>query len=144
MIDFTDALGQRALQRIHSEEVIWLTTVTPSGVPQPRPVWFVWDGEAFIIYSQPHAKKVRHIEQNPNVSLHFDAGATGEDVEVFIGTATIDHAAPPVKQMAAYIEKYRAGFVHIKMTEDDYSATFSTALRIVPIRLRGLPPITDV
>ena len=23
--------------------VVWLTTVTPSGRPAPRPVWFMWE-----------------------------------------------------------------------------------------------------
>lgn len=143
MIDFTDTVGQRALQRIHTEEIIWLTTVTPGGVPQPRPVWFVWDGEAFIIYSKPTAKKVRHIQHNPNVSLHFDAGPTGVDVQVFIGQATLNYTAPPVKQVNAYMQKYGEGILQTGLNAESYSALFTLALRIVPTRLRGLPPITD-
>ena len=39
MINWQDDLGQRTLQRIATEMVIWLTTISPSGVPHPRPVW---------------------------------------------------------------------------------------------------------
>jgi PPOX class probable F420-dependent enzyme len=144
MLDFTSDLGQRALQRIHTEPVIWLTTVTPSGVPQPRPVWFIWDGADFIVYSQPTAKKLRHIEKNPNISLHFDAGPTGEDIQVLLGVAAIDRGAPPAKQMPAYLEKYSAGIAQIGMNQDSYSAEFSVAVRISSLRLRGLLPIDQV
>jgi PPOX class probable F420-dependent enzyme len=144
MLDFTNELGQRALQRIQAEQIIWLTTITPSGVPQPKPVWFVWDGAAFTIYSQPTAKKILHIAQNPNVSLHFEAGPDGTDIQVFLGLARVDSGAPPVKEMPAYIEKYKAGMDHIGMNAESYSATFSVAIRITPSRLRGLLPISAV
>jgi PPOX class probable F420-dependent enzyme len=144
MLNFTNELGQRTLQRIHTEQIIWLTTVTPSGVPQPRPVWFVWDGAAFILYSQPTAKKLRHIEKNPNVSLHFDAGPTGEDIQVLLGIAAIDRGAPPAKQMPAYLKKYSAGIAQIGLDPDSYSAEFSVAVRISSLRLRGLLPINQV
>jgi PPOX class probable F420-dependent enzyme len=144
MLNFTNDLGQRALQRIHSEQIIWLTTVTPSGVPQPKPVWFIWDGAAFTIYSQPTAKKIRHIAQDPNVSLHFDAGPSGIDVQVLLGVAQVDPNAPLVKHMPAYTQKYQAGMAQIGMTEESYSATFSVAIRITPMRLRGLLPINVV
>ena len=38
MIDWGSELGQRAVQRIEREEVIWLTTVSSRCVPQPRPI----------------------------------------------------------------------------------------------------------
>ena len=144
MLDFTTDLGQRALQRIQAEQIIWLTTVTPSGLPQPKPVWFVWDGVAFTIYSQPTAKKIPHIAQNPNVSLHFDAGADGVDIQVFLGVAHIHTTAPPISLLPTYVEKYRVGMAQIGMTEVQYASTFSVAIQIAPLRLRGLLPISAV
>ncbi|MCB0048173.1 MAG: pyridoxamine 5'-phosphate oxidase family protein, partial [Caldilineaceae bacterium] len=61
MIDWDSEVGRRALQRIEREEVIWLTTVSSRGVPQPRPVWFVWEAGSFLIYSTPRAWKLKHI-----------------------------------------------------------------------------------
>ena len=87
MIDFTTKLGTRAKERLDSEFCIWLTTVSPAGVPQPRPVWFIWDGEAFLIYSQRNTKKLEHIGHNPQVALNFDGGPKAEDVQVFLGRA---------------------------------------------------------
>ena len=144
MLDFASDLGQRTLQRIQAEQIIWLTTVTSSGVPQPKPVWFIWDGAVFTTYSQPTAKKIRHIAHNPNVSLHFDAGSDGVDIQVILGVAQVDPNAPPVKAMPAYLEKYQAGLAQIGMTEESYSATFNVAIRITPTRLRGLLPIHAV
>ena len=52
-IDTTTEFGQRVMRRLQEEVVVWLTTVDASDTPQPRPVWFLWEGETFLIYSQP-------------------------------------------------------------------------------------------
>lgn len=144
MIDWQTELAQRALARINSEDVIWLTTISPSGMPQPRPVWFVWDGQTFLIYSMPTAKKIVHIAQNPNVSLHFNTDAGGKDIQVFLGTAQLDASAPTVMGNAAYRAKYHAGILAIGMDDERYSAMFSAALRVTPTRLRGLEPLPEI
>jgi PPOX class probable F420-dependent enzyme len=141
MINWDDELGQRTLQRIYSEQVVWLTTVSPSGVPQPRPVWFVWDGATFLIYSTPQARKIAHIARNPNVALHFNTDAGGEDIQVILGIARVDANAPPSNLNAAYSEKYHAGILSLGIDESRYAEIFSAAVRITPSRLRGLEPI---
>lgn len=144
MIDWNNDLGRRALARIQREEVIWLTTISMRGIPQPRPVWFVWENETFLIYSLAAAHKLQHIAGNPNVALHFNTAAGGgEDVQVFLGTARVDAAAPAVKHNRAYREKYREGIIAIGMTEDTYSAKFNVAIRVTPVRLRGLEPLPE-
>ena len=40
---------------IEKSEFIWFTTVREDGMPQPTPVWFVRDGDSFVIYSMPNA-----------------------------------------------------------------------------------------
>lgn len=144
MIDWESELGQRAWQRVQSEDVLWLTTVSPRGVPQPRPVWFVWDHDAFLIYSTPLAKKLVHIAQHPEVALHFNTDAGGEDIQVFLGTAQIDPAAPPANAQPAYLAKYQADIATLNMDANEYARRFSVAVRVRPWRLRGLEPIPDV
>ena len=39
-------VGARVRERLGTEEVIWLTIVSPSGTPQPNPVWFVFERES--------------------------------------------------------------------------------------------------
>src|SRR3974390_447923 len=81
-------------RRLRDDVIAWLTTVTPSGRPAPRPVWFVWDGEAIVIYSMNGAARLRYIEHNPHVTVHFDS-AKGGDVVVISGTAERLPDAPP-------------------------------------------------
>ncbi|HUN23395.1 MAG TPA: TIGR03667 family PPOX class F420-dependent oxidoreductase [Anaerolineales bacterium] len=141
MPNWNNELGRRTLERIQSEQVIWLTTVSTQGVPQPRPVWFVWDGFAFTIYSTPQAKKIVHINHNPNVALHFNTDTGGEDIQVILGNAHVDTSTPPSNMNVAYSQKYHAGILALGMGEEQYAATFSVAIRIIPFRLRGLDPI---
>ena len=78
MIDFSTKLGKRVREQLRSERVVWLTTVSRDGTPQPRPVWFFWDGQSVVIYSEPDTYKVRHIRRNPRVSLHFNTRRRGQ------------------------------------------------------------------
>ena len=73
MIDFTTDLGKRVLDLLDSEQVIWLTTVDSKGSPQPRPVWFLWDGSSLLIYSSSDVHKLRHLARNARVSLNFNS-----------------------------------------------------------------------
>jgi PPOX class probable F420-dependent enzyme len=138
MVDFSDELGARAQERLTTEQVIWLTTVAPSGTPQPRPVWFLWDGSAFLIYSQPTAKKLAHIARNPQVALHFNSTPDGDDIQVFLATATIDRNPPLAHDLHAYLAKYRAAIEDIGMTPETFSATYNVLVRAVPTKLRGM------
>jgi PPOX class probable F420-dependent enzyme len=103
-------------------------------------VWYVWDGATFLIYSQPQAHKVRHIQAHPQVALHFNTDATGDtDVVVFTGRAVIDPAAPPANKHRAYLRRYRDGIaaLSVENTPAKFAAEYSLALRITPTRLRG-------
>jgi PPOX class probable F420-dependent enzyme len=138
VVDFSGELGTRARERLTTEQIIWLTTVAPSGTPHPRPVWFLWDGSAFLIYSQPTAKKLEHIARNPHVALHFNSTPDGDDIQVFLATATIDRNPPLAQDVDAYLAKYRADIEAIGMTPEALSATFNVLLRAVPTKLRGM------
>ncbi len=144
MLNFSDELGQRTWERINSERVIWLTTVSSKGIPQPRPVWFVWDNGDIIIYSSGHAKKLTHISVNPNVSLNFNAGANGYDVQIILGKAYVDKDLPPSNLNKAYSEKYGAEILTLDMDEEKYAGIFNVGIRITPVKLRGLEAIPDI
>ena len=51
MIDDSTPRGAKARGRLAEEPVIWLTTVTESGQPQTSPVWFLFAGGEFLVYS---------------------------------------------------------------------------------------------
>ena len=47
MIDFKTELGRKAKRHLKGEYTIWFTTVGADLTPQPRPVWFIWEGNSF-------------------------------------------------------------------------------------------------
>lgn len=136
MVDFDTEFGAHVLRRLKHEEVVWLTTVGPDGVPQPNPVWFLWRNDSFLIYTQPGSVKARNLTRNPNVALHFNSDQVGDDVVVFTGQALIEEIVPP-ESVAAYLEKYQDGIARIDMTPESLLRSYSMPLRVAPQRLRG-------
>ena len=139
MIDFKSKFGRFAKKHIQSEYVIWLTTVDSSGTPQPKPVWFIWEDDSFLIFSQAPAYKLKHIQKNPHVSLHFNsADEKGEKrLIVFTGTATIDRDSPPANRIRAYMRKYKSGIADLGATPEQFAGEYSVAIRIHPTNVRG-------
>lgn len=138
MISFNSKLGRAAKKLLDSEYVIWLTTVGSDLTPQPRPVWFIWNEDAVLIFSQPHAAKLKHIRQHPNVSLHFNTDREGgENIIILTGEATLPVDAPPASAVPAYVKKYKKGMAELDMTPASFSQSYSQSIRIAPIHLRG-------
>jgi glycerate-2-kinase len=51
MIDESSEFGARVARHLREETVVWLTTVTASRAPLPRPVGFLWGGgETVSVY----------------------------------------------------------------------------------------------
>ena len=137
MIDFNSDFGARAERHLTEERVIWLTTVDTRGIPQTRPVWFLWDGESLLVFSRPQAHKVRHIETNPHVSLNFDSDGQGGDIVVLLGEAHIANSPIPADLVDRYVEKYSQGMEDLDLTPADFINTYSVAIKIIPSSLRG-------
>jgi len=138
MIDFKSALGRKARKHFDGETVIWFTTVGSDLTPQPRPVWFVLDGEDVLIYSKPKDNKVRHIHQHPRVSLHFNTDKWGDDpVLVLTGSASLDVEKRPAHEIAAYVKKYKKGMAELDMTPEQFAASYSQAIRVKLTGMRG-------
>ena len=138
MIDLTTEFGRAVKQHLENQYVVWLTTVDSNLTPQPRPVWFLWENGSFLIFSQPNAYKVKHIERNPKVALHFNTDETGDrHVIILTGDATIHRDSPPAHAVPAYLEKYKSGILALAMTPEGFSKDYSIAIRIHPTQLRG-------
>lgn len=129
--------GRRVYRRLREDRIIWLVTVDLNGIPQPRPVWFFWNDEDILIYSRPGTAKLRHISRNPGVSLNFDGDGRGGDIIVILGKAQIVGDGFPALEHQAYREKYDEGFKRIGMTPEQFSETYSEAIRIKPDSVRG-------
>jgi PPOX class probable F420-dependent enzyme len=134
MLDTTTDAGARADRRLREEIMIWLTTVRSDGQPQSVPVWFLWDGETFLIYSQPGRQKLRNIGGNPRVGLHLNSDDRGGDVVRVEGAAQMLEYFPPATEVGEYLEKYRESIARIGFDPDGFARTYSVALRVTPGR----------
>lgn len=136
-LDLSDDAQRRADERLRSEAVIWLTAVSESGQPQSTPVWFLWDGDSFLIFSQPQSRKIANLRAHPLVSLHLNAAADGEDAAIFEATAHLADDEPPAAAVAEYVEKYREDIAALGMTDESFGADYSQPIRAVPTRVRA-------
>lgn len=136
-LDTGSEFGARVARRLREETIIWLTTVRADGRPQPSPVWFLWDGETVLIYSQPDKPKVRNIARNPKVALHFDGNGRGGDIVVLDGEARVAPDAPPADLIPELVEKYREGIARLGGTPASFAREYSVAIRVTPAKVRG-------
>ena len=134
MFDTTTGAGRRAEARLKEEEVVWMTTVRSDGQPQTVPVWFLWDDEGILIYSQPNTQKLKNISRNPRVGLNLNSDAQGDDVVRLEGTASIDEDAPLSSEVPSYVEKYREGIARIGFDVKGFARSYSVAVRVTPGR----------
>ncbi|MGH7769958.1 MAG: TIGR03667 family PPOX class F420-dependent oxidoreductase [Candidatus Binatia bacterium] len=137
MLNFNTKFGKHVKRRLLEEKVIWLTTVDEQNAPQPRPVWFHWDGKTFLIFSQREKAKLRHIAHNPKVSLNFNTDEDGGDVVVFLGEAKVLDAPADSVRVEQYLRKYRPGIKELGMTVVDFSQAYSVPILVSPHSMRG-------
>ena len=138
MIDLSSNFGRAVQQHLREQHVIWLTTVDSHGTPQPRPVWFIYQDDSFLVFSQAKAYKVGHIKANPRVALNLNTDETGDQhVVVFTGQALVDADCPAAHEVPAYFEKYKDGIAGLDMTPEEFSREYSVAIRIRPAEVRG-------
>lgn len=114
---------------------MWLVTAGPEGRPHAVPVWFLWDGASFLIYSVP-GRKVRDIQANRNVAMHLNSDPEGGDVVRLEGTAEVVEGQPPADKVSAYLRKYRDQIRSLDMTPRGFSEQYHVAIRVHPERFR--------
>ena len=136
MLDPSDQAQARAAERLRGEQVAWLTTVRADGQAQSSPVWFLWDGDTFLVYSQPDAQKVRNVAANPRVSLHLNDDGEGGDIVTLEGRAAVEPDTPRADRVDGYLAKYQAAIDALGYEPGPFARTYSTAIRVRPTRVR--------
>jgi PPOX class probable F420-dependent enzyme len=133
IFDPTTERGARALARLATERVAWLTTVTATGQPQTMPIWFLWADGELLVYSDRRARRNANVAASPRVSVHLDdrPGDYGVAIE---GEARIDPDAPGVPDNPAYLEKYGSWIDASYGGPVVFSGTYSVPIRITPTR----------
>jgi len=137
MIEWNDKFARKVSRRLTKERVGWLVTVGSDNCPQPRPVWFLWDGETILLFSQAKARKIVHISKNTKVAFLLNSDDEGSHVVVLLGEAAVDAQSAPANKVPAYLKKYRKGIADLDLTPEEFGREYSVAIRMKPTSLRG-------
>ena len=128
--------GARALERLTSEIMGWLTTINPDGQPQSSPLWFLWADGEILVYSGKRAPRNGNLGDRPLVSFNLNSDAAGGDVVTMEGVARIDKTGPPASANAAYLAKYRGMLDGYGWTPEYFAAEYPVVVRVTPTRWR--------
>ena len=142
-------------QRLRNDWFVWLITVRPDGRPHVVPVWFFWDGQTFLLGSEPNKQKLRNMRHNPQVMLALDGtGNLGLDVVVIEGTAellnetTLDlcraYPALPEKFDAWVQLAHEVGWLNKDRDWQAMAADYSQPIRVTPTRFLLGPAMQSV
>jgi PPOX class probable F420-dependent enzyme len=134
MADQTKPDNAHVEQRLREEPIIWLTTVRPDGRPHTVPVWFLWDGETFLIFSQPGNLKIRNLQRNPHVTLAIDGTKQGGDVVTVEGEAELLSEPSRNIVVPAYGEKYASLIKEMGAHTERMVEDYSQPIRIKPAK----------
>lgn len=135
MLNLTPARTVAIEQWLKDDLIIWLTTVSPDGKPHTIPVWFWWDGEGVLIFSEPKTRKVRYLRENPAVTLALQTRDEGEEVVALEGTAEFMAEPTTVLMNAEYAAKYAHLFPRINSTPEKMAAQYTVAIRVEPTKV---------
>jgi PPOX class probable F420-dependent enzyme len=134
-IDPNDPRGAEVIERLRTDRIGWLTTVAADGTPQTSPIWYLWDGDAILIYSL-ESPRARNIASHPRVSLHLDGNGMGGDIVVIEGTASIDKDTPSCVDNPEYLAKYEPVMEGAGWTPEWFAERYSVPVRIAVTKYR--------
>lgn len=137
MLDVTTEWGQHAEERLRSNIIAWLTTVGSDGRPYTVPVWFLWDGNTILIFSQPQKQKIRNLRKNARITLALDDTKQGDDVVIVEGTAELLDNPEISVMLPAYVEKYGAIIQNMGWTPESMAADYSCGIRVTPTKFKS-------
>ena len=135
ILDLTKERDAHVDQRLRNDITIWLNTVRPDGRPHAVVVWFLWDGEAILIFSQPDKQKLRNLQHNSNVVLAVDNTREGSDPITIEGKATLLNQGEVNTAHPSYVEKYGEHIKQIGYTPEQMAIAYSQPIRIIPMRI---------
>ena len=131
-LDPSTKQGARAIDRLTTEVIGWMTTVTADGQPQSSPLWFLWTGDDVFLYSQTTAPRLANIAADPKVAFNLHTDPGGGSVISMEGTARIDPDGPLASKNPPYVAKYSSMLPDPTYMDREYPV----AIRITPTRWR--------
>jgi PPOX class probable F420-dependent enzyme len=140
MLDLSTAKDRHIDERLRAEPIIWLATTRPDGRPHSVPVWFWWDGETVLIFSQPDKPKIRNLRHSPYVVLALNATDDGEDVVIIEGVAELTAQPAAESMLPAFADKYAELFRRVGSDPAKMAAEYSQPIRITPTKFLAWYP----
>ena len=130
------AAAQRLDRFLASEPVVWISSVRPDGAPHLVPIWFTWDGATLLVFSKPHAQKVRNLRANPTVMLALGDPSADFDVVLVEARAELD-PIPASSLPPAHLAKYGERMAALGLSPEAFLETYAQVIRITPERPLG-------
>jgi PPOX class probable F420-dependent enzyme len=137
MLDLTNKRAAHVDARLRSDLMLWLSTVKPDGTPHIVPVWFLWDGEFFYIYSKPD-QKIRNLQQNNAVMLALDDTKGGSDPIWVSGEAALLPREEALTTKPAYVSKYQTLLDRSNWTGESMAQDYTEPIKITPRKFFGI------
>jgi PPOX class probable F420-dependent enzyme len=143
----TSTALDRGVTPLEGAASLSLATVRPDGRPHVVPLWFLWDGEAIVVVSKPHAQKVRNLVAKPRAMV--SVGQPG-DADASLLEVNAEVEAGGAAALADRLwSKYRHQCEALGLTVGEFVETHSFVIRLRPTRWltwggpgRAIPPIT--
>jgi PPOX class probable F420-dependent enzyme len=129
-----DAPRQSIAEALERQTVVWVSSVRPDGTPHLLPLWFVWDGDSILVFSKPHAQKVRNVQASPRVMVAVGEPDADWDVELVEGVAELVAPAAKGELPDSFAAKYRDLMARAGTTGEEFAQTYSQPIRIRPTR----------
>src|SRR3989337_261968 len=107
--------------RLATEIVAWLTTVSPDGQPQSSPVWFLARVDTIVVYSLDRTPRTRNIRANRKGSLNLNSPRSGGQLVIIEGEAEIVPDGAPADGDVDYVAKYEAELTELGMTPRSFA-----------------------
>jgi PPOX class probable F420-dependent enzyme len=137
MLDVTQERDAHIDQRLREDQIIWLGSVRPDGRPHLVAVWFLWTGKDLLIFSKPHAQKIRNLRQNPHVMVALDN--TDQGNITLEGEAELLDDPLVSATLPEYVTKYGVHITGIGYTPETMANVYSQTIRITPTRFYDAP-----
>ena len=122
-------------ERLANEQIIWLTTTRIDGMPLPNPVWFLWNGRQFLIFTEPGSVKVKNMARNERVAVNLNSDFNGGEVAIFQAEADLHSAPADEAELDAYLSKYEEGMRRIGLSSELLVTNYQL-IRLTPIKFR--------
>ena len=136
MIDTGTKAGARAVERMRTELIAWLTTVGADGQPQSSPIWFLWEDGDIVLCSLATTPRIRNMRANPRVAVNLNSDEEGGDVVTLEGEAAILGTGLAPATEAAFRAKYDSMIAEYGWTWESFRRDYPVVVRIRPTRVR--------